>query len=427
MCQTLFHIPLEIAGLPMFGVGLLLGVWAIFSVGLLAWLVWRQGLNADTMGYMPILFIVAAIIVWMLPAISDEHGLPIRGFGIMMLIGIVSATALVLRRAKRRGIDPELIYSLILWMVVPGIVAARAFYVMEYWPTLYLPVYQQAGLAAVLGAVLNITEGGLVVYGSFMAATAGLLFFAYKHKMPALALADLMAPSMVLGLAFGRLGCLMNGCCFGNVCELPWAITFPTYSYAYFNQVQRGQMYGFTLSNNPDSKPVLLRVDPDSAAAKAGLKPGDVLEKVNGADASTSADVYASIIDNLQKPEQEPLRLKTSGGMDVTLPPIKVFQRSLPVHPTQIYSAIDAMLICLLLLAAEPFFRRDGYLFVLMMSVYTVTRFLIEILRTDEAAVSGTGMTISQNISLAFMVIAFALWLYIRCQPLGKAFPEKAK
>ncbi len=266
MWQTLFHIPLNVAGLPIFGVGLLLAIWTVFSLGLLAYLVSRQGFNADTWSYVPLLLIVAAVIVWMVPALCDQQGLPIHGFGVMMLLGVLAAMALVLWRAKRAGLDPELIYTLAMWMIIPGIIAARAFYVIQYWPTQYWPVYQMQGGWALFGAVLNITQGGLTVYGGFIAGMAGLLAFAYQYKLPLLALADLVTPSMVLGLAIGRLGCLMNGCCFGGVCNLPWAITFPSSSFAYYSQVERGQMYGFTLSNNPDSAPILLAVDPHSPA-----------------------------------------------------------------------------------------------------------------------------------------------------------------
>jgi phosphatidylglycerol:prolipoprotein diacylglycerol transferase len=419
MCQTLFYIPLEIAGLPIFGLGLLLCIWAIFSVGLLAWLAWRQGFNADTWSYVPILLIVAAVIAWMLPALCEEQGFPIHGFGIMLLLAVVAAAALALRRGKRRGLDEDSIYSLILWMVIPGIVAARAFYVVEYWSTQYYPVYREQGAWALLGAALNISRGGIVVYGAFCAAVLGLLVFAYKRKLSALALADLMAPSMVLGLAFGRIGCLMNGCCYGGVCHLPWAITFPRQSYAYFSQVQRGQMYGFRLSGDPNAAPILLAVDADSPASRAGLKPGDRLQKIAGQSISTAGEAHDFLVESFR--EKEPLKLEVADRPAVVLPAAKDPQRSLPVHPTQIYSALDALLICLLLLAVEPFCRRDGEIFALLASVYPVTRFLIEILRSDEAAVSGTGMTIAQNISLVMLILAAGLWLYVLRRPKGKA------
>jgi phosphatidylglycerol:prolipoprotein diacylglycerol transferase len=420
MCQTFFHIPLEIAGLPVFGLGLLLGIWLVFSVGLLAWLAWRQGFNADTWGYVPILLIVAAVIAWLLPALCDEQGFPIHGFGIMLLLAVVSATALAVWRAKRLGLNSDLIYSLSLWMIVPGIIAARAFYVIEYWPTQYMPVYQERGGIALMGAAMNIAQGGIVVYGGFIAGVFGLLVFAHKYKLPALALADLMAPCMLLGLAFGRLGCLMNGCCYGGVCNLPWAVTFPPQSFAYLSQVERGQMYGFRLSGDPNAAPVLLAVETDSPAGRAGLKPGERLQKLDGMTVSTAGKAREYLVENFQK--KEPLKIEASGRPAVELPAVDIPHRSLPVQPTQIYSAIDAILICLLLLLAEPFFSRDGELFALGISIYAVTRFLIEILRCDEAPISGTGMTVSQNISLALLILVVGLWYYVLRRPKGKAF-----
>ena len=99
MHQTLFYIPSHLSnGMPVFGFGLLLAVWAVFCVGFFGWLVWRQGLNADTWSYLPIFLLVAAVIVWLLPAISKGPGLPIRGYGVMVLDG----------RAQRRGAWPAI-------------------------------------------------------------------------------------------------------------------------------------------------------------------------------------------------------------------------------------------------------------------------------------------------------------------------------
>ena len=135
MLQTLFHIPEQIGGVPMYGFGLLLAVWAIASVGLLAWLGWRQGFTADTWGYVPVLLIVGIAIAWVLPHVSQPgEGLPIRGYGVMLLLGVVSGTALSAWRGRRRGVDPEKIVTLIFWGFVPGIIGARLFFVVEYWP-----------------------------------------------------------------------------------------------------------------------------------------------------------------------------------------------------------------------------------------------------------------------------------------------------
>ena len=92
-----------------------------------------------------------------------------------------------------------------------------------------------------------------------------------------------------------------------------------------------------------------------------------------------------------------------------------------PIHPTQLYSAVDGLILCLFLLAYYPYRRRDGEVIALLLSIYPITRFLIEMIRDDEGAVAGTGLTISQNLSLICLGIVGLLWLYILSQPRGTA------
>ncbi len=429
MCQTLFFIPPEFAGWPVFGPGLLLAVWAVASVVLLAWLVRRQGFNADTWSYVPILLLIGAIIGWVLPALCERQGLPIRGYGVMIMLAVIAAVSLAAWRAKRWGLDPDLIFSLAFWMLVPGIIGARAFYVIEYWSD-YWRWYTDpnGGLGPFLGEVINVAKGGLVVYGAFFGGVAGLLLFVRRERLPLLALADLIAPSLALGLAIGRIGCLMNGCCYGAVCDYPWAVTFPAgrppdYTPPYRAQVERGQMYGFTLSGNPQAEPRVLAVRPDSPADRAGLKPGDRLQSINGDKLAATEHAYWALLRAFG--QRQPLRMQVAGRPEITLPAIEPPERSLRVHPTQIYSVIDGLALCLLLLVFDRFHRRDGELFALLISIYPITRFFIESLRTDEAAVLGTGMSISQNVSLLVFVCAAALWFHILRRPPQMAFSAK--
>ncbi len=424
MHQTLFFIPQQMAGFPVFGLGLLLILWAIASVGLLTWLSLRQGWIADTWGYVPILLLIGAIVLWVLPVLCKPEGLPIRGYGTLIMLGVIAGTWLATHRGKRLGLHPDLVVSMIFWMLVPGIMGARAFYVTEYWPE-YARVYTApgGGLGPLLASIINLTEGGLVVYGSFFGGVAGLLYFVYRNRLPLLAVADLLAPSMVLGLAIGRIGCLMNGCCFGAVCDCSWAVQFPAGAPPYYAQIERGQMYGFTLSGHPKVEPRVLAVWPDSPAEKAGLKPGELLVSINGEKTPTMQEAFGPLSQAFF--EEKPLKLDIEGESAVTIPAVEPLpDRSLPVHPTQIYSSIEGFLLCLVLLVFARYHRRDGTVFALMISIYPVTRFMIETLRTDEAAIAGTGMSISQNVSLLILACAAGLWFYILRQPKRLALVE---
>ena len=115
------------------------------------------------------------------------------------------------------------------------------------------------------------------------------------------------------------------------------------------------------------------------------------------------------------------LILKTDGGETLKLPAAEVPARSRPVHPTQVYSAVNAALLSWLLWSYYPMRRRDGEVTALMLTLYPIARFLLEIIRIDEAAVFGTGLSISQNISVVIFVGALALWFYLRRQPPHRA------
>ena len=93
--------------------------------------------------------------------------------------------------------------------------------------------------------------------------------------------------------------------------------------------------------------------------------------------------------------------------------------RSRPVHPAQLYSAIDAGLLCWLVWSFYPLRRRDGQALALLLTAHPITRFLLEIIRTDEPTVFGTGLSISQNISIGIFVFAIGLWWHLSRRPGG--------
>ncbi|MEX2317534.1 MAG: prolipoprotein diacylglyceryl transferase family protein [Pirellulales bacterium] len=424
MCSELIRIPFVWGGVPMFGFGVLLAVWAVASIVTLVGLVRQYGWSGETWGTVPVLLLTGAAIFW-LPQVFPD-GLPLRGYGLMVLAGISAGVALAVYRARQQGIDPELILSLTIWLVIFGVIGARLFYVIEYWPT----KFAGKNLSQTLLEIVNIPEGGLVVYGALIGAALGFAIFVRKYKLPLLAAADMIAPSLAIGLAFGRIGCFLNGCCYGGETERPWAVTFPKYSsrfeaakpaderrfsFPYVDQAARGEAYGFRIDSRGNEPAVVTQVEPGSPAAQAGLQMDDAIVAVNQTQIAALGSAKTAIFDAFEK--QKPLSVERRGKPPVTIPPVPTPDRSRPVHPAQLYSAIDAALLCWLLWAFYPFRRHDGQVVALMLIIHPITRFLLEIIRTDEPAVFDTGLSISQNISVAVLVLGWGLWWYVTKQP----------
>jgi phosphatidylglycerol:prolipoprotein diacylglycerol transferase len=100
-------------------------------------------------------------------------------------------------------------------------------------------------------AVVKVWRGGLAFYGGFLFAAAFGLYYARKHRLGMWKMADLAAPWIALGLALTRIGCFLNGCCFGQPSQLPWAVKFP------FNKaLQETQEKAGLIAHGADSLPV---------------------------------------------------------------------------------------------------------------------------------------------------------------------------
>jgi len=414
MCSELFRIPYEWGGVPIFGFGVLLLLWAITSAIVVGGLARRYGGRMETWSALPMLLVLGVVIV-MLPRVFPG-GLPIRGYGVMLLAGIVSGVAMAAHRARRGGLDSEVIVSLAFWLVISGVIGARLFYVIEYWHE----KFADSEIRNLLLEIINIPQGGLVIYGGLFGATIGFTLFVRKHKLPFLAMADLVAPSMMVGLALGRIGCLLNGCCYGGQTDWPWHVTFPRDSPPYLDQASRGELLGFKLQSGERGSIVIGRVDTGSAAEAAGLAKNDVVEAINGGAVHSLDEAREALLASYR--EGKMLQLTLGQGKHVSFAP-NAPTRSRPVHPTQIYSAIDAGLLGWLLWSFFPFRWRDGQCIALLLTIHPITRFLLEVIRTDEPAVLGTGMSISQNISVVLLACAAALWWYMSRRPARVTWP----
>ena len=330
MRPILFRIPLDgsldlgpLGKLPVFGFGLLFGVW--LAIGAFLW--FRTGRSAEGYPATDSLVTYGVLGAAIVLAPRFTNAIPIFGYGLMMCLGFIAATLLAARRATRAGFPPEAIWDLTFLFLISGVGGARLFYLIQHGDRVFKDC-KTAG--EYLVATFNLPDGGLVLYGGVIAGAAVYWWFCRSRNLPAWKLGDLIVPSIFLGIAFGRVGCFLYGCCFGDRCELPWAVEFPVDGVPFKVQMQRGFL-------------------PEDAMA------------------------------------------------------------SLPIHPTQLYSVIDGVLLCLLTLAYYPIRARDGSVVTLALLTYPVTRFFVERLRGDEMGQFGTSLTIAQWISLAMLAGGIAL------------------
>ena len=140
----------------------------------------------------------------------------LHSYGLMLVLGFFVSTYLACVEARRRGYDPNILLDLAMPLLLVSVLFCRILYFFIY------PSQWQGFKAA-----LQIWNGGLSFHGALIGAPLVIAYYARRHKMAFGTLADLIAPGAFLGYAIGRIGCLLNGCCYGHACDLPWAVQFP--------------------------------------------------------------------------------------------------------------------------------------------------------------------------------------------------------
>ncbi len=268
--------------------------------------------------------------------------IPVFGYGFFVMIGFLVGVITAERRLKKLNIDPNAAWDAGMWLLIGGVTGGRLFYLAQY----HRQVYQNVkSLPEALFATINLTAGGLVLIGALCGGGLAFILFCRSRKLSMPDFADAATPSVFLGIGFGRIGCLMNGCCFGDRCELPWGISFPQ-----------------------GSVPFTLLADRGFVARTAPW--------------------------------------------------------TMPLHPTQIYSALDGFLLACItaLLFAER--RWKGEVFGWGCVLYSITRFLIEFLRGDEMGQLGTGLTISQLYSLGIAALGASVLVWQSRRPATTGLPS---
>ena len=395
-------------------------------------------------------------------------GITIKTYGFFVMIGFLTGTWFAMKRAERVKANPDLILDAAFFALVFGMLGARLFYVIHYWKPEF------AGSANPLLAAIDIRRGGLEFLGGVIGATVALLGMLWWRRASVRLYFDILAPSLMWGLALGRIGCFFNGCCFGGAClapqasvtpepAYPWAIRFPFGSPPHLKQWQERQVTVpaeliITGGIAQDfTQPQLLAADALRLSVEQREQPVRAFEQAQRAyDEAKSAGESAERLRELQEARDQaqqalveynaqhhllglalaqryPSRGHPDRGTSVSeLEDLAAQCKSLPVHPTQLYSSVNALLLFLLLNALFYVRRRHGLVFGMMLLLYPVSRAVLETIRVDNPHDS-VGLTISQFFSLLLFVSAVvylaAIYRLPERSPLAVAYvppPEEA-
>jgi phosphatidylglycerol:prolipoprotein diacylglycerol transferase len=301
--------------------------------------------------------------------------IPVYGYGVMMVIGFFAAMMLAQFLARRSRIDPEIFGNAALIALVAGVLGARLSHVMEN-----LPDYTRSDLSFGQNFfnAINIRSGGLTYYGGFLLSFPALIAYGLYKKVPLRLGMDIIAPCLMLGLAFGRIGCFLNGCCYGAECQTPVSVQFPYGSDAYVTQYAEGKL--------------------------GHRVPMDLLVQTPfGARLMTKEEIART------KDPAERERLES----------LTATEKSNWVQPAQLYSSATAFLIAAFLLAYFTLPHIPGHVFAAMMIIEGVSRYLLEMLRV-EPAVMGRGTDYlkslppqSYSMVVSFLLVwgGIALWI----------------
>lgn len=285
----------------------------------------------------------------------------IGSFSVMWLLGFGAAYALNRWRAVKTGLPGLHVDNLTLLILIMAPVGARFVSRVFYMPKL---TFWQA---------LKLWEGGgLVFYGGLIAGILGGIIYCRMRRISILKVADVMAPGLVLGLAIGRIGCFLAGCCWGDLCVEPSRVA------AISDPVKLHQV--FTLpSLSPAGFPLAVQFPPRAGASL----------------------------------QHQKLGLTPAGN------------KSLPVHPAQLYEAVLALLLALGLHFKLKAPKLPGDTFWIMGMAYALIRFPIEFLRGDNPPIY-SGFTISQVISLMIGLTCLAFFVGMRWRAKTEILAERA-
>ena len=183
---------------------------------------WLEGRSENPQRFTVKSWLIAAGFVLVGAAVgvlAVNHVAPVRihSYGVMLLLGLAAGVWWLNRSGRRYGFALEQWIDFALVVLLSGLAGARLLYILLHW----------AEYAPVPITMLYLWKGGLSFHGGVAGGLIGAYLFTRIRKLSFHLVADIAGPALALGYAFTRIGCFLNGCCYGHECPLPWAVIYP--------------------------------------------------------------------------------------------------------------------------------------------------------------------------------------------------------
>jgi phosphatidylglycerol:prolipoprotein diacylglycerol transferase len=218
---------------------------------------------------------------------------------------------------------------------------------------------------------------------------------------------------LFIGVFFGRIGCLMNGCCYGGRCEEHWAsVQFPPTSQVYHEQVLKsGELLGLEYDRQT------FRVETVSSgtlASEAGIQPGSMIQSIRYGEPKLTEASRLIPADDVRRDV-----IAKIDGKEHRWTPDQLPDRALPVYAVQMLSSVSSLVLCLMLCGLSLYFTREGTIMMIGFASYAVVRFVLEMIRVDEAGQFGTSLSISQWVSVVVFAVSMIGLVFVYRRPLS--------
>lgn len=309
---------------------------------------------------------------------GKNEGIPLHTYGIMIGLGFITAVTVASWMAVREwpgklGLERrDQIFDLAFYVFIGGIVGSRVLFVIVNWKQYAADPISMFSLG-----------GGLVFQGGLIGATLASIWYARKHGIEFMRLADLAIPTVSLGQAFGRLGCFSAGCCWGDVtthARAPFAVEFP----------------------GPNAQNLFGQVGGTPSLAYSSMAEDSrwVIE--------STGEVFQQHVDGAVRISQ----WATEHG------------HTLPVHPTQLYESLGQIVLFAVLMTARRWRRFHGQIFAIWLMCYAVLRTSVELFRGDlergtlhgliPSIPSGAWYNFSTGQFISFAMFSFGAYLLVK-------------